>query len=370
MRTVLPVALLAVFGIALRYAVYWHVEGPGSVLDYVEAMCVWDCAWYRTIAEDGYDLVPGVRFRPGGANWAFFPLSPMIAGIVSTITSLPTTVTGFILSNLYAAGAVLAARPLFENKRAYWVYAALILAGPFSFLFSSLHTEGLFVLLTTLCFVALKRRSYLAAGVAAALLSATRLTGILMIGAIGLAALVNARRDGTSWRELPRMLLGDRSLLAGLAVAPLGLIAFMAFLRFHTGDGLAFLHIQRAWGRTLGNPFETLGLLANLDVWLSPGGMINATWVVAAAIGLALSGMLTLRGRLPEAAFCAAVIFVSLAGGTTSMVRFVAGLAPLGMIAAELLTAIPIVRFVALAGTTAAGAVLTIGWLNASPFAM
>ncbi len=370
-RTVLLVAALALFGIALRYAVFVWIEGSSGLAAYVEAMCVWDCTWYRTIAEEGYDLAPGVRYRTGGANWAFFPLSPLLAGLGARLTGLPVVTIGFLLSNLYATAAVLAARPLFDgNHRAYWLYAAMVLVGPFSFLFSSLHTEALFILLTTLAFVALRKSNYVAAGAAVALLSATRLTGVLLTVAMLIGAVIDHRRAGTSWRELPWRLFGDRRLLLGLALAPVGVIAYMAYLRLHVGDGLGFLHIQRAWGRWLGNPLESLQLLGNTGVWRSAAGMVHASWAVAAILGLLLSAVLVLRRRVPEAIFCALVIAVSLAGGTTSMVRFVAGLAPLGMVVAELLAAPLFIRVAALGASTTAGVVLTVGWLKASLLVM
>lgn len=369
-RHILVAALIALSGLVLRYAVYSAVSGDGSLAGYVQAMCEWDCTWYESIAVEGYDSEPGVRFRPGGANWAFFPLSPLIAGAVSALTTLPVIAVGFVLSNLYALAAAIAARPLFANAPAYWLYVVMMLAGPFSFLFSSLHTEGLFVLLTVLAFVSLKQANYLAAGGVAALLSATRLTGILIGAALLLDWIVRQLPTGVSVPNLLRRALMDSRLLLALAIAPLGLVGYMAFLRAYTGDGLAFLHIQRAWGRELGNPLESAAAVLELATPSSADAMLGASWVAAAIVGLGLSVALAIRRRWPEALFCASCIIVSLAGGSTSMVRFVAGLAPLGMVLAELLTLSRITYVLAFPAAIGLGALLTVAWLRSSILVM
>lgn len=363
--------LAAALGTAVRYAAFLMATRGGDPAGYLTAFCVWDCGWYQSIAEGGYDLVPGVRLRPGAANWAFFPLSPLIAGAAAKLTSLPVVVCGFFLSNLYAILAGIAARPLFgENERAYWLYIVMLLAGPFSVLFSSLHTEALFVLLVTLAARALHERRLDVAGGFTALLSATRLTGILMILALGWAALERELRQRTPLRNLPAALLRDRQLVLGLAIAPLGLVAYMVFLRLHVGDGLAFLHIQRAWGRFISNPLDTIIFLGQLQFPLPTESIVVLTWIVAGIVGLALSVALALRRRIPEAIFCAACILVSFAGGATSMVRFVAGLAPLGMVLAELLSLSMVTYVAAFPLMVAAGFFITIGWINSSLFAM
>lgn len=370
-RLVLVVVTIAVAGILARYLAFVSTQGDAGPVAYIEAMCAWDCAWYRTIAEGGYDLGPGTRLRPGAANWAFFPLSPMIAGALSRITAIPADVGGFALSNIYATLAAIAARPLFDgNAKAYWLYVVMLLAGPFSFLFSSLHTEALFILLSTLALVALRHSDPLAGGIWTALLSATRLTGVLMTVSILVARIADHLREGVRPRDIAGRVFADGRLVLGLAIAPLGLFLYALYLRLHTGDGLAFLHIQRAWGRSLGNPLDTLAELTRLTFPLSPASMIVGTWLLAAFAGLALSVVLAVRRRYAEAAFCALCILVSLSGGATSMVRFVAGLAPLGIVTAELLSLSALTYYAAFPAMVAFGLFASIGWMNSSLFAM
>jgi len=75
-----------------------------------------------------------------------------------------------------------------------------------------------------------------------ALSAATRSIGVLLALPLGLMALQQRPR---SWRSLA-------PALAGVALVPLGLLAYMVYLWRAFGDPLVFLHAAGAWGRTSG----------------------------------------------------------------------------------------------------------------------
>ena len=77
---------LALIGILLRFIGWRLLRGEGDLGAYVTAFCVWDCAWYTTIVETGYDPIPGMRLVPGAANWAFFPFYPALVGLIRAVT--------------------------------------------------------------------------------------------------------------------------------------------------------------------------------------------------------------------------------------------------------------------------------------------
>ncbi len=79
---VVPVLLL-LLGMALRYLAYLSINPAGSPPGFVDAMCVWDCYWFGDVASHGYQAYPEtLNFGgPAGiANWAFFPLYPLLIG--------------------------------------------------------------------------------------------------------------------------------------------------------------------------------------------------------------------------------------------------------------------------------------------------
>lgn len=317
-------------GALLRYLAYASVTVQPTVQGFVDSMCVWDCYWYGDIVLHGYQPHPEqLNFGgPAGiANWAFFPLYPLLIAGVGKLLALPPPTLGAIVSPLLTFAAALASRPLFlGDRRAYFLFAALLLMGPFSFYFSILYSESLFLLLTVMAFVLLQRRNYGAAGLAGGMLSATRTVGVLFVFALLTEAGLDLARRPQGMR-LGRVLRWPDMLLGALLV-PTGLFAFMVWLYLRTGDALAFVHIQRAWDREMGNP---LGF-----VWAafsSAGGQVRDGPLLALAslVGLVLCGALAGQRRWPAGVFSTLTLLLSLSNGLESMLRFVAALAPLGV---------------------------------------
>jgi hypothetical protein len=302
---------------------------PAALLD---ALCYWDCAWYLRTAEHGYDVAPNAHFREDAANWAFFPLYPLLAGALARTTGLSVLTAALIVSNLAALAAGLFAADLLRERRLTLIVCTLLYFGPFSFYLATAYTEALFLALTFACFNALARQRYLAAGLAGALLSATRTVGVFIV----LSLLIGAARHhlvaGGPLRTLPAKLLGDPRLVLGLALAPLGLFLYMAYLHALTGDALAFAHVQRAWNRDPGSPVATvIDAVRSDDLALMLNGQFSSQWAIAwGFLGLSLTGYLVRLRRWPEAVFAMACLALPLASGTTlGLPRYVFGTAPL-----------------------------------------
>lgn len=324
---------LAIAGTLVRYLVFFLLRSEDSPLAFIDASCAWDCGWYAGIIIEGYGD-PGTTEL---ANRAFFPLFPTLAGGVHRLTGLSPAAAGYLCSTIFTLAAAWVARQWFGANRDAWrLFAFSLFLGPFSLLFATLYTEALFILLSLLALNAINRERWLEAGLWVALLSATRVTGVLMGLAIVAGFAVAHLRGGTLRSLVPEALRTPR-LLLGLAVAPLGLLGYMLFLHIEVGNALTFVHSQSSWGRHLQSPLVTLvGALGKLwSTDLADLTDVGANW--ALVVGLALSALLARRGRIPEAVFCSGVIVISMSAGSGSMLRFVAGLAPLGMGICELL---------------------------------
>ncbi|UJW87208.1 mannosyltransferase family protein [Devosia sp. SL43] len=364
------VVLLALAGLALRYAVFANTAGHSGLIAYADALCVWDCAWYKHIIEHGYDLEPSGAFRPGAANWAFFPLYPLAAGATHYLTGLPISLAGMLVSTTFIIAAILLGRPLFPNDRSYWMFAFLLTNGPFSVIFSTLYTESLFILLTVVTLARLQRGDVLYAGLAAGLLSATRTTGILMGPAILLEVVRQHFAAGGRLLGLPKAVITNSRTVLGLALAPVGALCYMVYLHVHMGDALAFAHIQRAWGRDIGDPLRALWSAITPTNVLHPDAMIIAVWGGAAIFGLAISLFLAWRRLWGAALFSVLVILLSLGNGVGSMVRFIAGLAPISVGLARLLAANRIIAVLVLPPLLWLNWLVTTGWIRSSFFLM
>ena len=363
MLLLVPIGLAAL-GLVIRYFAYAVTVDDASVANFASGMCRWDCGWYVRIAEQGYDPFP-VPSMINAGNWAFFPLFPMLVGALRMITNLPTMVIATASSVVLSIASARLAWPLLgKNMRAYVLFCAFVLAGPFSVYFVTFYSEALFLLLTIGVFVALHRQNYLAAGILAALVSGTRIVGVFIVLAIALEIWLGQRARGGRLADFVPAVLRRPDQLVAIFIAPLGLFAYMAFLHWHIGDALAFSHVQRAWGRATGNPLAYLWTaLTNFppDGFVpSVSQQLGMAWLV----GLAMTIVMAARRQFPAALFCLICLTLPLAAGLASMLRFVAALAPVPVTAMSLLAARPWLSYVALAVIIIGGYFGTVGWLT------
>ncbi|MEO8759237.1 MAG: hypothetical protein ABI398_15965 [Devosia sp.] len=348
----LPFYLMLV-GVALRYAVYIRNTGHWGFNDYLRALCVYDCNAYERLALYGYEGRPSGFDKGDANNWAFFPFYSIMVWAINRITGISMLVGGSILTMLLTVWGAIIAWPLFEGKfRAYFLFCFFLFVGPFSYYFTTLYTEALFIMLTVAGFVLLKQRDYVTAGVTGALMSATRSTGLLFAAAILIAAFQNHLKDGGSAGGFFRTLWKRTDLLLAVALVPVGICCFAIYLWFHSGDALAFVHIQRAWGRAFTDPFSNLWLALTMQFKSGNGGLflnlypfsigLNITtdlaFGLAAIVGIALSAVMAWKGKWDWALFSLFGVLLPLSTNTYSMLRFVVGLAPVLITAALLLS--------------------------------
>lgn len=331
------------------------IEPPitGSITD---LLCRHDCLWYVRIATDGYSI----ESPPGAIDataYAFFPLYPLLIQLASTLTGLPELVSGIVIANAAAAVALVYVyyygRDLALGHRSAMLAVTLIAFGPASVVFSSAFTEGVFLLLLAAAAFHLRREEYGRAAIAAALLSATRPTGIAFAF---FAAAWLLRRHGRSivaraWSE-PQMTLP-------LVAAPLGLVAFWAFSLATTGDAFASVSANfHGWGWGATNALEQLTLLTRLD---------PSDQLLVALSGLALgTSLLLLRyGLVEELVLVLASLAIIWTGGLApwSMPRFVLVLFPLWLAVGIALRRRPGAAGALLAVlATLNGFILVVGW--------
>ncbi|HEY0003506.1 MAG TPA: mannosyltransferase family protein, partial [Pyrinomonadaceae bacterium] len=206
------------------------------------AMVYADGLWYVNIAFKGYERQPFEASQEH--NWAFFPLYPLLLHLAAQVTG-EYALTGAALSNIFL---LLALVLLHKTVRAFGYdegcadrTSFYVAAFPASYFFSLPVTESLFLFLSVGSFFAAKRGRWWLGGLLGALSSATRAAGILLFPAL-LLLYWQTHRGRDFWR---------RELL-GLMLAPLGLAAFMLYLYLITGNALAFLQVQAAWGHRAG----------------------------------------------------------------------------------------------------------------------
>jgi hypothetical protein len=216
--------------IALADVVYKHWSLTAQVSN-------WDGVWYLALAGHGYPAhVSHLQTTLG-----FFPLYPLLVWLVAHVLFCGYVFAGVLISLL---GGLITTVLVQRLAAGWWGEQAGRRASlffclfPGSIVFSMVYSEGLMLPLAAGALYALERRRWVLAGVLAACATAVGPVAFAIIPACAAAAFVEVRRRG--WRDGQ----ARRALLAP-ALAPLGAIAFGAFLWIWTGSPFASYTAQR-----------------------------------------------------------------------------------------------------------------------------
>ena len=229
----------------------WRIDTHNLIQD---GLTRWDSGWYIGIAQNGYSK----------NSIAFFPLYPILIRLLTRITG-SESISGLLIANLSFFIALFYLYAITKNDyddgtagRAVFYIAA----APSAFFFSTVYTESLFLLFVMAGFYYAQKSKWLFACLAGMLASATRVTGVL----VGVFILFEAfwqkgiRFFPKPWsvRSQINLLKKDIGILPqtkkGIIAAifsVLGLVAYMTYLYRKFGDPLAFLHVQKSWGRSV-----------------------------------------------------------------------------------------------------------------------
>lgn len=276
-----------------------------------------DGGWYLEIAREGYERRAFDASEQ--ANWAFFPLHPMIwrAAMATGASPWPAA---WVLANGFFLLALVQLHRWVQSVQGPDVATRAVLCValfPTAYSFSLPLTESLFLFLLASSLLAMEQARWGAASAYAALASGTRTVGVLLAPVLWLLS----RRD----RSLGEIRRGVLAL-----AATTGLLVFMAVLWDYTGNPLAFADIQEAWGRDGGS------LTKHFRRWASDPLLIAEAWNVrwinnaSALFGLVGSAWLWRRGRRTLAGFAFLCVMLPWSTGTlVSMGRYVVACAPL-----------------------------------------
>ncbi|MBL1099825.1 hypothetical protein JK363_24775 [Streptomyces sp. 205] len=270
----------------------------------------WDSLWYSRIAEEGYGYT--LRLADGSihSNLAFFPLLPTLERVISAISPLDAADAGLAVSwvtSLFAAWGIFAVGDLLYGRRVGTVLAALWGVLPVGIVQSMAYSESLFTALAAWGVYAALTRQWLWAGVLAALAGLTRPVGAAVVAALWVAAAVELLPEGRwrrAWRTHPR-------LLAGVVLAPLGWLGYVAWVGFETGSVTGYFDVQNGWGNGFDGGLAFAGFIGGMLLGPSfPAGLALLAGV-AALLWLYARGVRQ-RQPLPLLAYCGSVLVLAL----------------------------------------------------------
>jgi hypothetical protein len=199
----------------------------------------WDSTWYLGIAHSGYD----------GPGTAFFPLYPLLLRALAPGGSpAALLVVSYAVSLAALGGALYLFHRLVTlelGEQTARVAVPMLALFPGALWLGAPYAESLFLLLSIGAFYAARTGRWAWAGTCAALGSATRSAGVVLI--VPLLVLW--------WRGGERRRLRD---LGWIALAPAGLAVYSLYLALTLGDGFAYLHLQEVWFRSFAGPFGAI----------------------------------------------------------------------------------------------------------------
>jgi Gpi18-like mannosyltransferase len=197
-----------------------------------------DGVHYLRIAQDGYLAQYSQAFFP------FFPvLIRFFSSLLPKIPNLDTNIytdpaffySGLFLSNIFFLAALLVFYKLLRidfKKDISFLSIILLLVFPTSFFFGSIYTESLFLLLTISAIYLIRKSNFFWAAVLISLSTATRITGVLLIPIYLIEAFKNKNKLSFVWT----------------LITPLGILAYMYYLKSAFNNPLYFLTSQPVFG--------------------------------------------------------------------------------------------------------------------------
>jgi hypothetical protein len=275
-----------------------------------------DGVYYLAIARTGYaSQVPHTSTgKVAQSMLAFFPGYPLILRWVHAVgfSWLATVVVVSTIAAVAAGMLVAAALMPWTGARVAGLAAILWAAQPTAFVLSMAYSEGLFVAFAAGCLVALHKRSWVLAGLLAALASATRPSGLVLTLAcavVAVPAALNSRRA--------------RPLIS-VVLAPLGMLGYFTYLAFHTGQFDAwFVTENDGWGAHTDFGYDTAHRLIRsvIHPFAKPAGIAVITAVVVSVVLIVwlIKDNRSGRLRVPPEAMVTGIGFAALAVSTSNV---------------------------------------------------
>ncbi|MYX16209.1 hypothetical protein GTY67_22915 [Streptomyces sp. SID8374] len=272
----------------------------------------WDSVWYQRIAENGYGYT--VTFPDGAAHsdLAFFPLLPALERGISEVAPLTLGSAGLLVAwtaGLLAAWGIYAVGAALYGRRTGVVLAALWGVYPTAFVQSMAYTETLFTALAAWAVYAVLKGRWLVAGALCVLAGLTRPSAAALIAALAITAAVTLVREYRAGNGLGPVLRRNARMIAGVALAPLGWLAYVVFVAVREGSPVAYFEVQAQWGNSIDGGRALAAFIAGLPLPAALG--------LCAALGL-LGWLVVLcvrqRQPLPLLVYGIAVVVISLIG--------------------------------------------------------
>lgn len=272
----------------------------------------WDSVWYQRIAENGYRYTVTLPDGSVHSDLAFFPLLPALERSLSEVTPLTLAGAGLLVAwtaGLLAAWGIYAIGAHLRGRRTGVVLAALWGVYPTAFVQSMAYTETLFTALAAWALYAVLRGRWIVAGALCVLAGLTRPTAAALIAALAITAAVTLVREYRDERRAGPVLRRNARMIAGVALAPLGWLAYVVFVAVREGSPFAYFDVQAQWGNNIDGGRALAAFIAGLP-WPAALGLCAALGLLGWLVVLCVRQ----RQPLPVLVYALTIVVISLIG--------------------------------------------------------
>lgn len=306
-----------IFVIAKLMLLYEYYIAVNNGLGFLDSVMRGDSWWFHYTIQNGYMTSPLTNdpIRMGQANWAFFPLYPIICKAIYFISNFEISLIEILVNQLELFLCLIISYKLAlktQPKQSAIFLPLIIATSPANIWFIAAYSDMTFLLLTIIAFDRLSNKQYWQFAIAGFLLSLSRFVGFLIIIPLLIKSMRNNQRQP------------NKNLIIQALIIMSGLFSFMLYLYIKAGDALAFYHIQSAWGH-LNTKWLTSPIDSFIKTWHT-GVSHDRVFLIIATASLML---LIIEKKYEEFSFAFLCIIAPIvAGSLWSFSRYLLGLYP------------------------------------------
>ncbi|MFI5478749.1 hypothetical protein ACIBAB_06450 [Streptomyces rubiginosohelvolus] len=297
---------------ALGLLVFWAAASAAGKDPLGPLSGRWDSVWYQRIAEHGYRYTVTLPDGSVHSDLAFFPLLPALERAVSAVTPLTLGGAGLLVAwtaGLLAAWGIFAVGSQLRGRRTGVVLAALWGVYPTAFVQSMAYTETLFTALAAWALYAVLKGRWIVAGALCVLAGLTRPSAAALIAALAITAAATLVREYRDERRVGPVLRRNARMIAGVALAPLGWLAYVVFVAVREGSPVAYFDVQSQWGNNIDGGRALAAFIAGLP-WPAALGLCAALGLLGWLVVLCVRQ----RQPLPVLVYAITIVVISLIG--------------------------------------------------------
>lgn len=297
---------------ALGLLVFWAAASAAGKDPLGPLSGRWDSVWYQRIAENGYRYTVTLPDGSVHSDLAFFPLLPALERAVSAVTPLTLGGAGLLVAwtaGLLAAWGIFAVGSQLRGRRTGVVLAALWGVYPTAFVQSMAYTETLFTALAAWALYAVLKGRWIVAGALCVLAGLTRPSAAALIAALTVTAAVTLVREYRDERRASPVLRRNARMIAGVALAPMGWLAYVVFVAVREGSPVAYFDVQAQWGNNIDGGRALAAFIAGLP-WPAALGLCAALGLLGWLVVLCVRQ----RQPLPVLVYAITIVVISLIG--------------------------------------------------------